>query len=68
LTDYAVGDFCVYEGAVYRCTTAITGSDASHPFDVTEWQQTNLNAILSNIYNKISNLETRIAALENQLA
>lgn len=68
LTDYAVGDFCVYEGTVYRCTTAITGSNTSHPFDVTEWQQTNLNAILSNIYNKISNLETRIAALENQLA
>lgn len=33
--DYAVGDYCIYNNILYRCTTAIQTSDA---FDSSKWE------------------------------
>lgn len=34
-TQYAVGDYCIYENALYKCVTAATGA-----WDATKWKKT----------------------------
>ena len=43
-TVYAAGDYCIYNGALYICTTAITTPE---PWDVTHWERTTVSAELT---------------------
>lgn len=45
---YAVGDYCVYDGQLYRCITAISTAET---FDVTKWVATN---VMSELSSKLS--------------
>lgn len=40
---YAVGDFCMQGGKLYKCTTAVEAAEA---FDPTKWTQTTITAEL----------------------
>lgn len=40
--NYVVGDYCIYENTLYRCTGATTGS-----WDATKWDATSIAAELS---------------------
>lgn len=43
---YAVGDFCVYGGAVYECTTAITTAEA---WTAAHWKATTAGSEIANL-------------------
>lgn len=48
---YALGDFCIYDGVMYKCTTAITSPEnwtASH------WTQTSAGVALADKVDKVS--------------
>lgn len=54
---YAVGDFCVYGGAVYECTTAITTAEA---WTAAHWKATTAGSEIANLkadLNKIKSSE-----------
>ena len=40
---YSVGDYCMFGGEMYKCTTAVT---VAEPFDSTKWTHTNVAANL----------------------
>ena len=50
---YAVGAYCMYQNALYTCTTAISGGE---PWTVSHWAGTNVAA-------QIGNVEALLAAL-----
>lgn len=56
---YAVGDYCVYGGNLYRCTTAVTVAEA---FDPTKWTSIvlveDLVDIIGNLDDKLSQTNT----------
>ena len=51
---YAVGDYCIYDNKLYRCTTAIESAEA---FNVEKWEQTTVgnevNQLNSNLTTKL---------------
>ena len=48
---YSVGDYCIYGGMYYRCTTAVTTAES---FDSTKWTATQVGDELSNKANMIN--------------
>lgn len=50
---YAVGDYCMFGGMLYECTTAVTTEE---PFDINKWTHTS-------VAEQIGNVETLLAAL-----
>ena len=56
---YAVGDFCYYDGTLYRCKTAITTGEA---WTAAHWEATtvgdSLNDDVSNLKDNLSQLTT----------
>jgi len=42
---YAVGDYCIYNNILYRCTTAISTAES---FDSTKWSSTSIASELAN--------------------
>jgi hypothetical protein len=50
---YAEGDYCMYRGQLYECTTAVT---AEEPFDFNKWTNTSVS-------EQIGNVEALLAAL-----
>jgi len=50
---YAEGDYCMYRGQLYECTTAVT---AEEPFDIDKWTNTSVS-------EQIGNVEALLAAL-----
>lgn len=57
---YAVGDYCSYEGKIYRCTAATTGT-----FDASAW--TDSIFVLDELQADISSLDTRLTTAENNI-
>lgn len=49
---YAVGDYCIYENSLYKCTAAATGV-----WDATKWKKTAVGTELSEQNVKIQNIE-----------
>ena len=47
---YAVGDYCIYNNTLYRCTTAISTAE---DFTPAHWTETSIDAELNLIGNKI---------------
>ena len=43
---YSVGDCCIYDYKLYKCSTAVT---APEDFDSTKWEQKTLIEIIKNI-------------------
>lgn len=56
---YAVGDYVNYNGAIYRCTTAITTAEA---WTAGHWTAVTLGADLE---GQVSDLKTQLTAIEN---
>lgn len=65
-TTYSVGDLCVHEGGLYRCTTAITSAEE---WTAGHWTATDVDTELarrdSNVNGKIDKVA---AAVENNIA
>ena len=43
---YSVGDFCIYDDVLYKCTTAVTTAE---DFDSTKWSSTNVTTEVSSV-------------------
>lgn len=53
---YAVGDYCIYQGNLYRCTTAIgSGGEA---WNSSHWAQVALGNRVRNLENSIASMPT----------
>ena len=49
---YAVGDYCIYENTLYKCTTAITTAEA---WNSAHWTAVNISDELESIKGELSN-------------
>lgn len=49
---YALGDYCTYDGKLYRCTTVITEAEA---WTAAHWTETTMGAELVSIYTTLQN-------------
>ena len=54
---YAVGDYCIYNNSLYKCSTAAT---VAEDFDSTKWTVTTIGAELLSIISRVSTLETAL--------
>lgn len=54
---YAVGEYCIYNGVLYRCTTAISGGEA---WNSNHWTQVNVG-------DELGTLSEQIATLQNDI-
>lgn len=52
---YVVGEYCRYDGQLYRCTTAITTAESWTP---AHWTETNIGDELESIKDDVSDLNT----------
>lgn len=52
---YAVGDYCTYNGAMYRCTTATDGA-----FNPNHWQAVKVGSEFQNVDGQIDDLKSAI--------
>lgn len=52
---YVVGEYCRYDGQLYRCTTAITTAESWTP---AHWTETNIGNELESIKDDVSDLNT----------
>ena len=63
-TPYAVGDYCIYENSLYRCTMAIPMGEA---WDATHWESavisTDMNDTHAQIQNQIGDLQEGLAII-----
>ena len=48
---YAIGDYCLYDGQLYRCTTAITTAEA---WNAIRWTATSVEAELKSIFQDLA--------------
>lgn len=56
---YAVGDYCIYGGQLYKCTTAISTAEA---WDSTHWTATDIfNGAISNCASLMTRLMTPVS-------
>lgn len=54
---YSVGEYCIYNDTLYKCTTAVSAAEA---FDSAKWTATTVSAELLDIISRISALETAL--------
>ena len=54
---YAVGEYCMYNNALYRCTTAITTAEA---WTAAHWTAAKIGEDLTDCSRQLSDLETRL--------
>jgi hypothetical protein len=54
---YAVGEYCIYNNSLFKCSTAVTTAE---DFDSTKWTATTVGAELLSIINRVSALETAL--------
>ena len=62
---YAVGDLCIYNNTLYKCTTAITTAEA---WNVSHWAQTSIAGEISELKSgkaDISDIPTKTSDLSN---
>ena len=52
LNTYNVGDYCIYQGVLYKCTTAIT---TAGEWDATKWKATSIDKELKEISSYTEN-------------
>ena len=52
---YAVGEYCIYEKQLYKCTTAVTSAE---DFDSEKWTLTNVKTELTELNSSLTNLKT----------
>jgi len=50
---YGVDDYCIYDGILYQCTTAITTPEE---WDASKWAQANLGDGIENKVNKVAGM------------
>lgn len=59
---YAVGDYCTYNGAMYRCTTATDGA-----FNPNHWQAVKVGSEFQNVDGQIDDLKSAVEDMEAQI-
>lgn len=62
---YAVGDYCTYQGQIYKCTTAVTVAGS---FDANKWTAVNLADQVAAISGDLLASTANLDALINQTA
>lgn len=50
---YAVGEYCIYEKELYKCTTAVTSAE---DFDSNKWTLTNVKTELTELNSSLTNV------------
>lgn len=58
-SQYAVGDYCIYNDALYVCTTAISSPEA---WNSSHWSQTSVDAQLKSLKQSLDSLVTASAS------
>ena len=61
---YSVGDLCIYENELYKCTTAI---ETAEEWTVAHWTQRNVSEEVKGITGNINTLSGRVTTVETQL-
>lgn len=57
---YAVGEYVVYDGALYVCTTAVTTAEE---WDANKWTETTVGEALTSLQNEVDEAERKIDAI-----
>lgn len=57
---YAVGDYVVYDGALYKCTTAVTTAEE---WTAAHWTETTVGEELTDLQNQLDEAERQIDAV-----
>lgn len=52
---YAVGEYCIYEKQLYKCTTAVTSAE---DFDSDKWTLTNVKTELTELNSSLTNIQS----------
>lgn len=58
---YAVGDYCLYDGGLYRCTTAITTAEA---WNSAHWTKIN---VMDELSEEVEELQTELESVDTEL-
>lgn len=59
---YAVGEYCIYEKQLYKCTTAVTSAE---DFDSDKWTLTNVKTELTELNSSLTNYVVRYVTWNN---
>jgi len=59
---YAVGEYCIYEKQLYKCTTAVSSAE---DFDSDKWTLTNVKTELTELNSSLTPKEFTVTAGEN---
>lgn len=62
---YAVGDYCIYENALYKCNTAISSAEE---WTAGHWTKTTIAAELKNIVGSVATVNNAITELNSKTA
>ena len=54
---YAVGEYCIYEKQLYKCTTAVSSAE---DFDSDKWTLTNVKTELTELNSSLTSLNTKV--------
>ena len=57
LNTYNVGDYCIYQSVLYKCTTAIT---TAGEWDSTKWEATSIDKELKEVIYRLNKKRVRI--------
>ena len=63
-TAYTVGQYCIYNNAIWKCLVANTNTE---PTEGTHWTQTTIDAEISAVNSSLSKIETNILDAKNLL-
>ena len=61
---YAVGDYCIYENALYKCSTAISSAE---DWTAGHWTKTTIAAELKSIVGSVATANNAITELNGNL-
>lgn len=61
---YAVGDYCIYENALYKCNTAISSAEE---WTAGHWTKTTIAAELKNIVGSVATVNNAITELNGKI-
>ena len=57
---YAVGDYCIYNNALYKCITAI---NTPEEWDATKWELVQIASALSELSSRVNNKQDKIKTM-----
>ena len=58
---YAVGDYCIYNNTLYKCTKAVS---TAGPFTASSWKQTTVASEIDSLYTNLSGKQSTIKVMQ----